>query len=227
MIPDDVMNVQAAEKIPTLNLMAQRIRDAKREERPLDQMLLQLRQIVAGPTERVFEARIEEVLDILEELKIAGDQKNEAVKVRVEDVATKTARLEQQLLNLDRALLSLSDQVVDGPKQLAEAFGNALDESRSDLETRLNAMSNSMSHAFDGIDGKVTAGLRELSTSLSKHIVEADLKRQRDQEQSRLSLEQRIAQWRAEIEDMRRKDIDEVATSMMDVGERFRSLRAM
>jgi len=139
MIPDDVMNVQAAEKIPTLNLMAQRIRDAKREERPLDQMLLQLRQIVAGPTERVFEARIEEVLDILEELKIAGDQKNEAVKVRVEDVATKTARLEQQLLNLDRALLSLSDQVVDGPKQLAEAFGNALDESRSDLETRLNA----------------------------------------------------------------------------------------
>jgi hypothetical protein len=41
------------------------------------------------------------------------------------------------------------------------------------------------------------------------------------------ALEQRIAQWRAEIDDTRRDDMQEVATSMMDIGQRLMALRQM
>ncbi len=42
-----------------------------------------------------------------------------------------------------------------------------------------------------------------------------------------MMVDQRIAQWRADIENARRGDIQEVGSSMMDIGERLLALKKL
>ena len=77
------------------------------------------------------------------------------------------------------------------------------------------------------LDKRLRESLQDLARSLAQHVSDNDVKRQADREQSMTSLEQRIAQWRAEIDDTRRDDMQEVASSMMNIGQRLMTLRKM
>jgi hypothetical protein len=48
---------------------------------------------------------------------------------------------------------------------------------------------------------------------------------EKERDDSARILDQRIAQWRAEMEDDRREDMDNVATSLMEIGQRMMALR--
>lgn len=204
-----------------------RIREAAKDQVPLEQMLAQLREIIVGPTERVSEARLDEMLDILGDLKGTHDRQIGTINSRVETIAGKAEHLNNGLNNLNNMLGTLEVRLSDNSKHLREVFIEAVDQSHNDLEKQIQAVPVMMRSALAELEAKLRRSLGELSSALSTHIVDDEVARKQDRDLSMSSLEQRIAQWRAEIDDSRRDDMHEVATSMMDIGQRLMALRQM
>jgi F0F1-type ATP synthase membrane subunit b/b' len=206
---------------------ASRVREASVEEAPLDQLMLQLRKIVAGPTERVFEARMEEMLDILDEQIETVDFRMDKITGRVEDVANVTEGFAKGMRLFDGRLAAMSEEMSQGSRKLEEAFSLQLAKSHDDLEDKIVSMGDMLRSAMHDLETKVRANLDEMSHTLSDHIVSDETRIERDRENVLSSVEQRIAQWRAEIEDMRSTDREEVASSIMDIGQRLLALRKL
>ena len=204
-----------------------RIREAAKDQVPLEQMLAQLREIIVGPTERVSEARLDEMLDILGDLKGTHDRQIGTINARVDTVAGKAEHPNNGLNNLNNMLGTLEERLTDNSKHLREVFIEAVDQSHNDLEKQIQAVPVMMRSALAELEAKLRRSLGELSSALSTHIIEDEVARKQDRDLSMSSLEQRIAQWRAEIDDSRRDDMHEVATSMMDIGQRLMALRQM
>lgn len=183
---------------------ADRVRRATEEQLPLDQMVLQLRQMFTAPHERLCEARFDEVLDILDEQKSAT---------------------EDELDSIGRRIITLNTRLDNDHNLLSEVFGDALTKSRSELEVKLDALSTSLRKSMGELEQRLKDGLQDVTRSLAQHVSDNDAKRKVDREGTLMTLEQRIAQWRAEIDDTRRDDMQEVASSMVDIGQRLMALR--
>ena len=183
-----------------------RVREAAREQVPLEQLVQQMRQMFTAPHERLCEARFDEMLDILDEQRSATND---------------------ELDSLGRRVITLNTRVDENHSMLSEVFSDALAKSRDDLELKISKLSASLHQELGELDKRLRESLQDLARSLAQHVSDNDAKRQTDREQSMMSLEQRIAQWRAEIDDTRRDDMQEVASSMMNIGQRLMTLRKM
>ena len=179
---------------------------ATEEPLPLDQMVLQLRQMFTAPHERLCEARFDEMLDILDEQKSAT---------------------EDELDSIGRRIITLNTKLDNDHTLLSELFGDALTKSRHELELKIEALTTSLRKSLEELEQRLRDGLQDVTRSLAQHVTDNHAKRQLDREQTALTLEQRIAQWRAEIDDTRRGDMQEVASSMVDIGQRLMALRKM
>lgn len=191
---------------PITERTSDRVRQAMAEPVPLDQLVSQLRQMFTAPHERLCEARFDEMLDILGEQKAATDD---------------------ELESLGRRVLSLGTRLEEDHTLLSEVFSEALAKAKDELETKIDGVADRLRSAVEDMNQKLRASLHELSTSFTAHVVEDEARRDEDRSHVMSALEQRIAQWRAEIDDTRRDDMQEVATSMMDIGQRLMALRQM
>lgn len=181
-----------------------RVREAAKEQVPLEQLVQQMRQMFTAPHERLCEARFDEMLDILDEQKSVTD-----IEVRA---------LGQRITRLD-------DKVGEDYQLLSEVFRDALAKTRDELESKIDLTSQALRGSIADVDKGLRSSLDALSGSFNAHLAEDEVKRRDDRDQTLMTLEQRIAQWRAEIADSRRDDMEEVASSMMDIGKRLLALR--
>lgn len=183
-----------------------RIRLARAEQVPLEQLVMQMRQMFTAPHERLCEARFDEMLDILDEQKSSTND---------------------ELDSLGRQIITLNTRLDENHSLLSEVFSEALTKARDELELKIGTMSASLRQELDDLGKRLQDSLQGLAKSLAQHVSDNDAKRQLDREHSTVTLEQRIAQWRAEIDDTRRDDMQEVASSMMHIGQRLMTLRKM
>ncbi len=185
---------------------ALRVREASKEQVPLEQLVLQMRQAFTAPHERLCEARFEEMLDILDEQKSSTND---------------------ELDSLGRRVITLNTRLDENHNLLSEVFSDALAKSRDELEQKIGNLSAALRQELEELGKRLQESLQGLAKSLAQHVSDNDAKRQVDREHSMVTLEQRIAQWRAEIDDTRRDDMQEVASSMMHIGQRLMTLRKM
>jgi type I site-specific restriction-modification system R (restriction) subunit len=183
---------------------AERVRQAAVEPEPLEQMVHKLRQMFTGPHERLCEARFDEILDILEEQKSTTD----------DDLET-----------LAQKISTLNTRLDEDHNHLTDFFSDAVAKSRAELEEKIEALTSSLRSAIEELDNRIRGDLREISKSIVARAEEAQAWRAQDKQDTLTALEQRIAQWRAESEDQRRGDLEVVASSMMDIGQRLMVMR--
>lgn len=108
---------------------------------------------------------------------------------------------------------------------LQEAYSEAVEKLRGDFELRMQIISDTLQRAIKDTETDMRHGLLDLSGSFVAHIADEDKKFEKERERSLTTLEQRIAQWRAEVEDDRREDMQDVAASLVDIGQRLMALR--
>ena len=176
---------------------ARRIREAAEEPIPLEQLVLQLREMFTARHERICEARFDEMLDIL-------DEQKSGTEIEVKALA--------------QSIALLDGKVEDDYQLLSEVFRDSLAKTRGELEEKMDSLAKNLRASITDVD-------KALRSSLTSHLADNEVKRQHDRDQTMTTLEQRIAQWRAEIEDLRRDDMEEVASSMMDIGKRLLAIR--
>ncbi|MEO6607223.1 MAG: hypothetical protein ABIN69_01990 [Aestuariivirga sp.] len=189
---------------PTMGRAAQRVRHAAEEPVPLEQLVHKLRQMFTGPHERLCEARFDEMLDILDEQKSVTDDNLESLAQRISKLNLR--------MDADHTHFN-------------EFFSDALAKSRAELEQKIESMGGALRTALDELDHSLRGRLRDMSKTLTAHVGDTETRRAQDRQDTLTALEQRIAQWRAESDDQRRGDLEVVANSMVDIGQRLMVLR--
>ncbi len=125
---------------------------------------------------------------------------------------------------LGRRIVSLNTKLDTEHNILTDVLNDALVKSRDQLEQKIGNLSASLFNKLSELDQRLHGALQDVTTSLAQHRSETDTNRHLDREHTAVALEQRIAQWRAEMEDTRHGDMQEVASYMVDVGQKLMAL---
>jgi hypothetical protein len=112
-------------------------------------------------------------------------------------------------------------------REVHVAYGQAISELRSDFELKMQMIADTMQECLKELELDTRREIVELSSTLVAHVSTEETRWEKERGNSMLTLEQRIAQWRAEIEDDRKQDMDEMATSLMELGQKMIALRGM
>ncbi len=202
-----------------------RVMAALNEQVPMERMLGQLREIIVGPHQRLCEARFEEMIDILAEQKGDSDDRFSSIESDIDDIRLSTSRVEKLFGAFDLRFDELSDKVDDETRAVHEAYEESIGQLRSDFGVRMQMISDTLRECIKELEIDTRRGLLDLSGTFVAHVAEEDRKWERERENSLNTLEQRIAQWRAEVDDDRKQDMDDVAASLVDIGQRMMALR--
>jgi hypothetical protein len=204
---------------------AKKVREAKLEAQPVEDMLLQLREIIIGPHERLSEARFEEMLDIMAEQQDENEGRFRAIEADVSEMKIASARMERLFATFDLKVDDLAIKVDDKTREVHEAYGKAISELKSDFALKLEMIAATLQQCLKDLELDTRKELLELSSTLMAHVTEEDKRWEKERDNTSRILEQRIAQWRAEIDDDRKQDMEEVASSLMSIGQRMLALR--
>ncbi len=204
---------------------AKRVNEARAEHQPVEEMLLQLREIIVGPYERLSEARFEEMLDIMSEQQDENDDRFQAIETDVGDMKVASARMEKLFTTFDLKVDDLSYKVDEKSREMHEAYGKAISELKSDFSLKMEMIAGTLQQCLKDLELETRKELLELSSTLMAHVTDEDKRLEKERDNSTHILDQRIAQWRAEIEDDRKQDMDNVASSLMEIGQRMLALR--
>lgn len=202
-----------------------RMRDATRETAPLENLMGQLRDIIVGPQSRLNEARFEEMLDILEEQKLSGDNRLDQLKLSLAEAVDHLVQMEGRLEEQNGEISELRKALEQQAQAMHEEQTVLLPELRNGFEKRLSVLSEVLEKRTVDFETSVRGDLVQLSSSLSRHFSDQDKKWVEERNSTLLTLEQRIAQWRAELADERREDMDQLGSSMVDLGRRILALQ--
>lgn len=203
---------------PSERKPGERVRSAMQERGNIDALLTHIRELIVGPTQRLGEARFEELLDILAEQDANVKLKLHTLGGEVRDTATTSRRLGELCLAMNERL-GVVDTKIDATREASNA----------EIEAALMAINEQIDKKFEELEAKMDERLsadardtrREieaLTAALDTHVTRTEDMFVQAREVSFASIEQRIAQWRAEIADERRQDMDQMTESLVDIG---------
>lgn len=206
-------------------VQGKRLREALKEAVPGDGLLGQLRDIIIGPQVRLSEARFDEMLDILEEQKTKSDRRLEFVEQHLNDATQHVNRITHVLEGQDDEISFLKKKFDEQIQALRDAQQAMFAELRSELDRGMTELTETVGKRMEGTEIDLRSEMLELSGTLVRHVEHSEKRWNDERDHSLKTLEQRIAQWRAEIDDTRRGDMENLATSMMDIGRRLMALQ--
>jgi hypothetical protein len=203
----------------------ERVKAAMHERGNIEALLGHIRELIVGPTQRLGEARFEELLDILAEQDASNKVKMQALRGEVTENAAGSRRLGE-------LCLAMNDRI----GQVDAKVGAGREASKAELEAALMAINEQIEKKCEELEAKtnerIAASAREtrreieaLSAALGAHVARTEEMFVQAREVSFASIEQRIAQWRAEIADERRQDMEQMTESLVDIGQRLIHLR--
>ncbi len=208
---------------------ALRVKEALREtltiSRGGEAVLSQLRDLLVGPHQRLSEARFEELLDILDEQDTFNRGKFAEIEAGLDDVSAEASDLREKFDGLSTRIETLVQQAEAEKAATRLAFEEAVTKLRDEFDVKVKILSSTLRESLQDTEEETQRAIRELSSSVQTSRAESRNLFEKAQTASLDSLEQRIAQWRAEIEDERAEDMEKVAASLVDIGQKLLNTR--
>lgn len=205
---------------------ARRVHEAMVDTQSNESFLNQLREMVAGPFQRVSEARFVEVLEIVADQDDYAKGKISAIEARLAELANESSLTRTRTVEIIDMIESLVTKIARDKEQSEHAFSASLRQLRDEFESRASSISDGLEKTFKQSETDMRRAVIGLSDRVQANHGETLHLIEQASASSAKSLEARIAQWRAEIDDYRRQDMGEVASSLMEIGNRLLSQRA-
>jgi hypothetical protein len=202
-----------------------RVRAAQNEAHSNDPFLTHMRDVLTGPYQRISEARFEEMLDILMEQDDYARGKFLALESGLQDVAAETSFLKQKYDALSERIEIVADRTEAARAAIFNAFEESMNKLRQEFEAKSTILSETLVKSLKNAEVETRNALSGLSTTVADNKRETERLYAQVQNSTAQSLEARIAQWRAEIEDERKEDMSEVAAALMEIGKRISGAR--
>lgn len=197
------------------------VRDVQRGAQSNDPFLNYVREMVSEPYQKLSEARFEEMLDILMEQDDFARSKFTALESGLEDVAVETNFLREKYDALKERIDIVMERFEAERVATRAAFEEALEKLREEFDVKASILSETLRKSLQHTEDETKRALAGLSTTVQDNKQESARLFELAQTSSLNSLETRIAQWRAEIEDERKEDMGEVAAALMEIGKRM------
>ncbi len=185
----------------------------------------QLRDIIVGPQTRLNEARFGEMIDILAEQNDHNDSKFSVIERGVEEMSRDLKSAMELFDRQYKHLGEMSAMLEREMENIGKVQSEASDKLRSEFSEEIGKLTHALRSQVDVVDNSLRQDIGELGQSFQAHVADEPVKWETERRNSYVAIEQRIAQWRAEIEDTRKQDMADVANSMMDIGRRLMALR--
>lgn len=203
------------------NRVKEALHDTLSATRGGEAVLTQLRDLLVGPHQRLSEARFEELLDILDEQDTFNRGKFAEIEAGLDDVAAETSDLRTKYDTLTTRIDSLVQQAEAEKAATRLAFEEAVAKLRDEFDVKVKILSSTLRESLQETEEETQRAIREVSATVLTSRAESRSLFEKAQTASLDSLEQRIAQWRAEIEDERAEDMEKVAASLVDIGQKL------
>jgi hypothetical protein len=186
-----------------------------------EQLMRQLRDIILAPSAQVTELRFTDMLNNFEEQKKNAERRFEKVDRHLAEAADRATIMTVNLEEHDEDIKALRQHVEGELMAMRAEQKSVMAELRTVLDQSSRAFFEEMTKRSQEFEIAIRNEVLNLSSSLVVHVSEEDKRWEEERQNSTEMLESLIAQWRAERENNRRQDMENLAGSMMDMGRRL------
>ncbi len=220
------------ERIPsgskyTESVLSKKVLDALSEDIDPAKSLADIRRVLVGPTRRLHEARMEEVITILEESDRSAQQSLGSLEQRYGELARSCEKL---FVAADDTQRRLQDQAMHMNSELQkshEAQQQMLSEMFLVFDKQLEKLTTELNEKIDSLSAKTGQDNQMLATELSRRIQELAANTRADNDKIAAVFDARLTRSEAHTEKEQRRQIEVFADGFSDIADRLLALRGM
>jgi hypothetical protein len=210
---------------PSHSPLSAKIREAMSADPDPAKSLADIRAILVGPTNRLHEARIEEIITILEET----DQAAQMALAKLEKRCTELAQICQRLVGASEEIFEKSKEQKNYFEQELKTFSDKQDVKQTELLENINSRflncKTEISDQIEMLVEKATRDLDRLSDELADRIREQNNIHGTNFERLAMQFETKYMRQQADLEKEQKRNADVFAQGISDIAERLSVLR--
>ena len=211
----------------TDSVLSKKVLDALAEDIDPAKSLADIRRVLVGPTRRLHEARMEEVIAILEEADRTTQQSLGSLERRYTDLARTS---EDLLAASEESRQKIQDQsghlAAELQKNLA-AQQEMLSEMFLVFDAQLEKMTAELNQKVDELAAKTGHDNQALAADLAKQLQELAATARADNDKVAAVFEARVTRSEAHAEKENRRHIEVFADGFSDIADRLLALRGV
>ena len=211
----------------TESVLSKKVLDALSEDIDPAKSLADIRRVLVGPTRRLHEARMEEVIAILEESDRAAQQSLGSLEQRYGDLARSCDKL---FVASDDTQRRLQDQAMHMNSELQkshEAQQQMLSEMFLVFDKQLEKLTTELNEKINSLSAKTGQDNQMLANELSRRIQELAANTRADNDKIAAVFEARLTRSEAHAEKENRRHIEVFADGFSDIADRLLALRGI
>lgn len=211
----------------TESVLSKKVLDALSEDIDPAKSLADIRRVLVGPTRRLHEARMEEVIAILEESDRNAQQSLGSLEQRYGELVRSCEKL---FVASDDTHRRLQDQAMHMNSELQkshEAQQQMLSEMFLVFDKQLEKLTTELNQKIDSLSEKTGQDNQMLATELSRRIQELAANTRADNDKIAAVFEARLTRSEAHAEKENRRHIEVFADGFSDIADRLLALRGI
>ena len=186
-----------------------------REAQAHDNMLLQLREIITGPQTQLNETRYEEFINILSEQKQTMDT---LFATFDQNFRTAMGQSLGHFAELEQNVAKLATKVDAEDQATRRSSSQAVDKLRDEQMAAVRNLTLATEQHLKELESRFRHDHAEFSEKFIAYAQENTKKREEDRSQYFSVLEQSMSAIRAELMDLRQRDIVDIGNSVTEIG---------
>ena len=209
------------------SVLSKKVLDALAEDIDPAKSLADIRRVLVGPTRRLHEARMEEVISILEESDRSAQQALAALERRYNDLAVTSEKL---LVASDETQLQIQNQSAQMTAELQKNLDTQqqmLSEMFLVFDSQLEKLTAELNQKVDSLAARTGEDHQALADDLARRIQELAATARADNDRVASVMEARLARSEAHAEKENRRHIEVFADGFADIADRLMALRGI
>ena len=211
----------------TESVLSKKVLDALSEDIDPAKSLADIRRVLVGPTRRLHEARMEEVIAILEESDRTAQHALGSLEKRYSELARSCEKLFVASDDTQRRLHDHSLHLNSELQKNQEAQQQMLSEMFLVFDKQLEKLTTELSQKIDSLAAKTGQDHQVLAAELSRRVQELAATTRADNDRVAAVFEARLTRSEAHAEKENRRHIEVFADGFSDIADRLLALRGV
>ena len=207
------------------SVLSKKVLDALSEDIDPAKSLADIRRVLVGPTRRLHEARMEEVISILEESDRAAQQSLTSLEKRYGDIARANEMLFTVTEETRQKVQAQTDHLNFELQKNLDTQQQLLSEMFLVFDAQMEKVTAELSQKIDELAAKSSYENQSLAAELAKRIDDLAASARADNDQLVEVFEARLARSESHSEKENRRQIEVYADGFSDIADRLLALR--
>ena len=206
-------------------VISPRILQALKEDSDASESLSDIRGLLLGPVTRLHEARIEELLVIVDEADRGSRQAIKDLNLRSDNIANTCERNQINIAQTNENLRATAAQQDTDLVNAIQHFNDALKEMSQRVDANFQQHSNALNDRVSALAARTAEDHQVMLSYFTKRIDELEATTAANDERNFLALENQFAKYAADMKIERTNDFESISEGFADFSDRMLGLR--